>query len=364
MWNRVQRNLPTLQRRPVASPQRRQCMRGLMASGRKKENDVFQEAKSQLVRIHPSPKYTGAIWGFFRAKLKDSFGEQNLMRLKIASVILLAGLVLAGCSKEGATASGGQQATVTLKDGTKFSGAVTANSNEAITLQGPGGESRTYPMAQVAGVKYDSVAPPVAAGGQQPAPTMTMASSAPKPSPVPAPVSTKTIAAGTTIEVRNNDTINSQTAQAGQKYSAVVAADVLDIDGAVAVPKGSNATLVVKSASDQGKVQGQSDLVVDLDSVEVGGRKYLVDTNDIVERGKQGIGTNKRTAIFTGGGAVLGGVIGAIAGGGKGAAIGTASGAAAGAGTQAVTRGKAVRIPSETLLHFRLDSAAKIREAR
>jgi len=290
------------------------------------------------------------------------------MRTFIAVLTFVTVLTFAGCSKETApTAGTGQQATVTLKDGTTFSGNVTASSNEAITLQAPGGESRTYPMAQVSGVKY-------AAGTAAPAPTMASAPApakdgkvAPPSSPKPVstkPIATRTIAAGTTIQVRNNETIDSKTAEAGQKFSAVVAEDVLDSDGAVIVPKGSNATLLVKRATDQGKVQGQSDLVVDLDSVDIAGQKYRVDTNDVVETGKQGVGANKRTAIFTGGGAALGTVIGAIAGGGKGAAIGAASGAAAGAGTQTLTRGKAVRIPSETLLNFRLETAAKVAETR
>src|SRR5262249_34902198 len=147
-------------------------------------------------------------------------------------------------------------------------------------------------------------------------------------------------------------------------FSAVMARDVVDDAGKVIIPKGSNATLVVKAAEDQGKIQGRSELVVDLGSVEVAGRTYRLDTNDIVEKGKEGVGLNKRTAIFTGGGTALGGIIGALAGGGKGAAIGAASGAAAGTTTQAVTRGKAIRIPSETLLTFRLESPVHIHAMR
>jgi len=271
------------------------------------------------------------------------------MRLKFAGGVLIAIMILAGCNRQ-SSAAGGQQAIVTLKDGTSFSGAVTKKSDASVTLQAPAGDSRTYPMEQVASMTYPNNAPPP----QQ----LSSSSSA----PVAAPPLNRTIAAGTTIQVRNNDTINSQTARGGQTYSAVVEADVLDVDGVVAIPRGSNATLVVKSARDQGRVKGRSDLVVDLDSVEVGGRKYDIDTTDIVQRGKQGIGRNKRTGIFTGGGAILGGVIGAVAGGPKGLAIGAASGAAAGAGVQTLTRGKAVRIPSETLLHFRLETAAQIRE--
>jgi hypothetical protein len=121
---------------------------------------------------------------------------------------------------------------------------------------------------------------------------------------------------------------------------------------------------VVRDASGQGKLQGRSELVLDVGSVSVGGRSYRLETADLVERGKEGVGTNKRTAIFAGGGSALGGIIGALAGGGKGAAIGALSGAAAGTGAQAVTRGKALRVPAETILNFKLEAPVNIRETR
>jgi hypothetical protein len=174
----------------------------------------------------------------------------------------------------------------------------------------------------------------------------------------------RTIPAGTTLQVRNNETISSDSASTGETYTAVVAQDVLDTTGRVAIPRGSNATLVVRNASGQGKVQGRSELVLDVGSVSVGGRTYRLETEDLVERGKEGVGMNKRTGIFAGGGSALGGIIGAVAGGGKGAAIGALSGAAAGTATQAVTRGKSLRVPSETVLSFRLEAPVNIRETR
>jgi hypothetical protein len=174
----------------------------------------------------------------------------------------------------------------------------------------------------------------------------------------------RTIPAGRTLEVRNNDSINSETAAPGQTYSAVVARDVTDSTGAVAIPRGSSATLVIREANGQGKIEGRSELVLDVGSVSMGGRIYRLETSDFVERGRQGVGENARTGKFVGGGAALGGIIGAIAGGGKGAAIGALSGAAAGGATQTVTRGHAVRVPAETVLSFRLEAPVRIREMR
>ncbi len=164
--------------------------------------------------------------------------------------------------------------------------------------------------------------------------------------------------------VRNNQTIDSEAAAAGQTYSAVVAHDVADNTGAVAIPRGSGATLVIRDTREQGKVEGRSELVLDVGSVNVHGRVYRLETSDFVEKGRPGLGENSRTGKFLGGGAALGGIIGAIAGGGKGAAIGALSGVGAGAATQAATRGHAVRVPAETVLSFRLDAPIRVREMK
>jgi hypothetical protein len=300
--------------------------------------------------------------------------------MRVKTFILVAvSIVTFGCNKAPAPAAN-PQATVTLKDGSTFSGAVTKSSTAEISMQASTGETRTYPMSQVASVQYatdpgpappatapaTAVAPPVAeqappAVAEQAPPPVVQPAPAPVPAPPPPPVvEYRTIPTGTTLHVRNNQTIDSTTAQVGQTYSGVVNRDVMDTEGRVAIPHGSTATLIVRSATDQGKLQGQSDLAVDVESVVVNGRHYRLETKDYVEKGKQGVGTNKRTGSFVGGGAALGGIIGAIAGGGKGLAIGALSGAGAGVATQGLTRGKAVKIPAETVLNFQLQAPIRI----
>jgi hypothetical protein len=263
------------------------------------------------------------------------------MRNKALGLIFCGMLVLAGCGKS-SSGDGGRTATVTLKDGGNFSGSVAKNDGSAITLIAPNGETRTYPMSQVSAVQYAADT------------TLT-----PAPPPV-APEPVRTLPAATTIVVRNSDTISARSAEAGQTFPAVIVRDVIGADGGVAIPKGADATLVVRAARDQGKVKGRSEIVIDLASVDVAGRHYDLDTTDIARSGKQGMGKNKRSGKFIGGGAILGTVIGAIAGGPKGAAIGAGAGAGAGAGLQAITRGKAVRIPAETILSFKLEAPIDI----
>ena len=154
--------------------------------------------------------------------------------------------------------------------------------------------------------------------------------------------------AGTTIPVRTTEDIKTNHAD-GEVYRGVVDNDVLDNRGNVAIPRGSDVEMVVRQSSN-------NQLVLDLDSVSINGRRYGLETDEttVNSQRKEGIGANERTAKYVGGGALLGAVIGAIAGGGKGAAIGAGAGAAAGAGTQILTRGSHVNVPEETLLTFRL----------
>jgi outer membrane lipoprotein SlyB len=101
-----------------------------------------------------------------------------------------------------------------------------------------------------------------------------------------------------------------------------------------------------------------------LKSISVDGQQYAVTATDFEQKGREGVGANKRTAEFTGGGAALGAIIGAIAGQGKGAAIGGASGAGAGALTQILTKGSSVKVPAETLMTFKLEKPVRVVERR
>jgi len=166
-----------------------------------------------------------------------------------------------------------------------------------------------------------------------------------------------TVPAGTEIAVRTDQSIDSQSANEGQLYPAEVEQDVADASGNIVIPKGSQAELTIRSVNGGGGVTGSSEVALGLDSVNVNGNSYRVSTQDVQQQGNSGIGKNKRTAEMVGGGAVLGTLIGAIAGGGKGAAIGAIAGAGAGAGAQVLTRGKAVKVPAETTLRFRLDQS-------
>jgi hypothetical protein len=158
-----------------------------------------------------------------------------------------------------------------------------------------------------------------------------------------------TIPSGTRISVRTDQAINADadTTRSSPTYTGKVAEDVLDEDGNVLIPRGSPARLAAMRDGDN--------LSLDLRSVSVHRHRYIVESEDVSAGGKDGVGKNKRTGKYVGGGALAGTIIGALAGGGKGAAIGALAGGAAGAGAQTLTRGKKLSVPAETTLKFRLE---------
>jgi hypothetical protein len=164
------------------------------------------------------------------------------------------------------------------------------------------------------------------------------------------------VPAATEIAVRANEKIDTRNTSQGTSYSAQVDRDVVDANGRVIIPRGAEARLVVRRVND-------NTLALDLQSIRVEGRTYNVDTSSGHQNGagRDGLGANKRTGEFVGGGAVLGTLLGAVAGGGKGAAIGALAGAGAGAGAQILTRGDHVQVPAESVLSFRLDRALRMK---
>jgi hypothetical protein len=174
----------------------------------------------------------------------------------------------------------------------------------------------------------------------------------------PLPAQVDRVPSGTEISVRTIDSIDAKHPADSRIYKGSVERDVMDRSGRVVIPRGSDAELIMRDASD-------SDVVVDLESITVNGQRYVIDApaetvSATSEREREGVGKNSRTGKYVGGGAVIGSIIGAIAGGGKGAAIGAISGAGAGAAAQTVTRGGSVRLPSESVLTFRLDRSLTV----
>lgn len=166
-----------------------------------------------------------------------------------------------------------------------------------------------------------------------------------------------TLRGGTEIKVRTDQAINATAADAGKAYAATVSEDVRDDSGRVVIPSNSRARLVVVR-SDDGK-----GALLDLDSVTVNGQRYSLMSSGAAG-GSEGVGKNKRTAKYVGGGALAGAVIGGLAGGAKGAAIGALIGGAGGAGAQTLNKQRNIKLNSESPLSFKLAQDLQMRPTR
>ena len=119
---------------------------------------------------------------------------------------------------------------------------------------------------------------------------------------------------GTVINVRPSEAIDVERKDY-RVYTGVVDQDVMGTNGRLAIPRGSTVELMVRVAPD-------NDLILDLESVTVrGGERYAIRTDS------QRVDSQQP------------GLVGAIVGSINGADV----------------RGRAVRIPRNTLLSFRLD---------
>jgi hypothetical protein len=152
------------------------------------------------------------------------------------------------------------------------------------------------------------------------------------------------------------DGVDSSVNKAGEIFHASLDAPLV-VGDQVVIPRGVDIYVRLSDASSAGHLSGKSELHLELIKLEYQGRSYpLVSTTYSVEGSSRG----KNTAEKVGGGAALGAIIGALAGGGKGAAIGAGVGGGAGGVYQGATKGKRVKVPSETKLDFQLDQPVNI----
>ncbi len=213
-------------------------------------------------------------------------------------------------------------------------------------------QSASSAMAPAAPAQAMAAAPTMAPAADS-APQSTSAPTAPAPPAEPAKV---TIPSGASLAVRLVDTIDSATAQTGDQFHATLEAPVA-VDGDLVIPANYDVEGHVVNAQASGKFAGKALLELQLDRVKVGDRWYNVDTDHYKqETGSRG----KNSAEKVGGGAAVGAILGGIFGGGKGAVIGAAAGAGAGGGVQAASKKPDIKLASEKVLTFTLQSPVTV----
>jgi hypothetical protein len=282
--------------------------------------------------------------------------------------------------------------TLELKDGRILHGRYLGGTQAVIRFE-VNGQVQTFYVSETVALTFTgdpnaagaSSTPPAPASAQPPVPeNAPAAQEAPPPETAPRPVLSQdvppqaalpaapaqasppqdpaaqygevTIPAGQALLVRMIDGVDSSRNQVGDVFRASLETD-LYVRGTLVARKGTDVYGRLAYAKEAGHLAGSSELQLELIRIVIDGHDYPLVSSDYTV---QGHSRGEDTAKKVGGGAIFGAIIGAIAGGGKGAAIGAGVGSAAGAGVQVLTKGQQVRVPSETLLEFRLQQPAVV----
>jgi hypothetical protein len=140
------------------------------------------------------------------------------------------------------------------------------------------------------------------------------------------------VPSGANLTLQLNQSLSTESNQAGDPFGAVLVADVTGPDGGVLIPAGSWADGVVAVAQESRSADEYAVLELQLVSIEVGGKSMLIQT-EITEAQVQsdtrdsGGETAAKIGVGTAAGAIVGGLIG---GSRRGALIGAGAGAVAG----------------------------------
>jgi hypothetical protein len=159
-----------------------------------------------------------------------------------------------------------------------------------------------------------------------------------------------TVPAGTLVRVRLVQGVTTARSRAGDGFAATLDAPIVEGERTV-VPRGTEFHGHVTTAAASGRLKGRAVLGITLDSFEMHGTRYKIETSS---QSRASAGHKKRNGLLIGGGAGLGAALGAVAGGGTGALIGAGAGAAAGTAGAAATGKKNAAFPAETRLTFSL----------
>ena len=148
------------------------------------------------------------------------------------------------------------------------------------------------------------------------------------------------VPAGTRLVVRLAEGIDSQEDAAGNRFTAVLQAN-LEVNGRVVAPKGSTVYGRLTSARKGGRAFGRAELQLELTDIVINDQLHPIITGEYELTGRSQ-GTLKKTA--------LGAALGALIDGDDGAK----TGAAAGLGLSLFSKGKQVTLAEGTIIEFRL----------
>jgi len=164
-----------------------------------------------------------------------------------------------------------------------------------------------------------------------------------------------TVATGTRLRIRLNDSLSSHSNHAGDSFSATLAEPVI-VDGETALASGTRVLGTVTQA-EVPKIGGRAKLSLRFDSVEAGGEPLPLDAV-FAASGKS---ERMKDAAIIGGGTIVGAVLGDEVEHGEGGVLGAVAGGIAGALGAKKTQGKPVVVPAGSELTLELRAPVTVR---
>jgi hypothetical protein len=162
-----------------------------------------------------------------------------------------------------------------------------------------------------------------------------------------------------TLPVRLGESLSSEHNQAGDTFTATLDAP-LTAGGFAIAEKGARVEGRVVEAQKSGHGK-KATLTLELTKLDTSDGQHVAIKTEALRKQGSSTATGDQVGIVAAA-AGVGAIIGALAGGGKGAAIGAGAGGAAGGGGVVATRDKAVSLPTETKVGFRLSAPVTITE--
>jgi hypothetical protein len=183
----------------------------------------------------------------------------------------------------------------------------------------------------------------------------------------PDPNAQVTVLENTLLRVMTNEPMSTRQTRAGAPLLFTLSEDVV-VNNVLIIPRGAVLHGTVVESRHAGTLSGSPDLVLQLNSLDLGGRNYPLYTYQFKAVGAS---KTKPTEVKVKGGAIIGAIAGSIANGsangstsaaGKLAGMGTgaALGAGVGAAVSAATPGPVLAIPAESQLDFYLASPISV----
>lgn len=154
------------------------------------------------------------------------------------------------------------------------------------------------------------------------------------PSPTVTPATSSSLPVGTTMQVRLNNELGTESSKVGDTFTATVLNDVRASDGNIAVPSGSTVRGTVTAVDDSDNATEPAVIKLDFDQITIENENYpfeaRIEATELQQQGDTREETLKKAGVGAAAGAVLGAVLGdadlksIIVGAAVGAAAGTA----------------------------------------